>query len=422
MNSALPRYLYELLRTKRWLPRRQEAEDDTCEVRGETKSALVAHQEIREWGLGKKDAMICSISHAWETREHPDPLRFQLENLVNGVSLYDAAYFSEIWLFYDYVSLFQWQRKTTKQERSFRRAMGNMHLLYAHQSSLTFRLERLTPPDVWSAARNDETFRVPVYHEASGAVVFIPLRDLVENRVDYNGRGWCLAEKEWSAARSILGQNVVMDGEADESGDQKTKKIPTAPDAFIYQMATSNFTHRNDQKDVVHLQEKIFHEKVTVRKQLKLSHLTHGHMVELTGSLPHYRSLRVLEIGHPHGKGFSADVEQVIAFVEAEPPFISMFFRRKLRIPSRPKCFCVVVDARMQHFAWQALSSLPLKKLELWNLEGPAGTGVALAQARKLGSIRSDFCGSLWSLGRRRWPRSSRTTIASQKCSSWGVA
>ena len=350
------------------------------------KSALVSHHEVGQWGLGKKDAMICSISHAWETREHPDPCLFQLKNLVEGLSLYHAAYLSEIWLFYDFVSLFQWQRKTTVQERSFRRAMGNMHLLYAHQSSLTFRLERLTPPDVWSAARRDETFRVPVYHEASGAVVFIPLRDLVENRVNYNGRGWCIAEKEWAAARSMEGQNMVIDDEADDdaaSEKQQTKKVPTAPNAFIGQMASSEFTHRNDAKDVVHLQEKIFHEKVTVRKHLRLRDLTNAHMTELTGSLPYYKSLRVLEIDE-----FTADEEQVIAFAQADSPahhschfsFLGNLF------PESSKVFFV---ARKQR---QALRSLQLEKLDLQRrLNGP-GSGDALAKARSLG-LRSKF---LW--------------------------
>eukprot|EP00913_Durusdinium_trenchii_P020666 g19407.t1 len=225
--------------------------------------------------------------------------------------------------------------------------MGNMHLMYAHQSSLTFRLECLTPPDVWAAACDDETFKVPVYHEPSGTVVFIPLRDLMANGVVYNGRGWCIAEKEWSAARSVLGQNMVMDGEADdESGDQETKKVPTAPDGFIRQMETSNFTHRNDQKDVVHLQEKIFYEKVTARKYLKLSDLTQAHLVELTGSLPHYQNLQVLKI-----ELFTGEKEQVIAFV-------------------------------------QALSTLPLQKLLLKNLRGPEGIGNVLAEA--LAAILTD--------------------------------
>ena len=386
----------------RWLPRRQEAEDETFEVHGEMKSALVSHHEVGQWGLGKKDAMICSISHAWETREHPDPLRFQLQNLVNGLSLYDAAYFSEIWLFYDYVSLFQWQRTTTMQERSFRRAMGNMHLLYAHQSSLTFRLERLTPPDVWSAARHDETFRVPVYQEASGAVVFIPLRDLVENRADYNGRGWCIAEKEWAAARSVAGQNMVMDGKADDdaSGEkQLTKKVPTAPDAFITRMASSEFTHRNDAKDVVHLQRKIFHDKVTVRKKLKLRDLTAGHMAELAGSLPHYQSLRVLRI-----EGFDADEERVIPFAQAEPPFIVIFM-------SVESCRFVFVDAAFA--AGFELSAV-----------GKAGAARAKRSWRHcLGQGQVTGIHSKWFLwiacrSTRPWPRSSRTTRASLKWSS----
>ncbi|CAK9028353.1 LRR and CARD domains-containing protein 3) (Nucleotide-binding oligomerization domain protein 3) [Durusdinium trenchii] len=167
------------------------------------------------------------------------------------------------------------------------------------------------------------------------------------NGVVYNGRGWCIAEKEWSAARSVLGQNMVMDGEADdESGDQETKKVPTAPDGFIRQMETSNFTHRNDQKDVVHLQEKIFYEKVTARKYLKLSDLTQAHLVELTGSLPHYQNLQVLKI-----ELFTGEKEQVIAFV-------------------------------------QALSTLPLQKLLLKNLRGPEGIGNVLAEA--LAAILTD--------------------------------
>ena len=31
----------------------------------------------------------------------PDPCNYQLENLVNFVSLWDAAYHDDIWIFYD---------------------------------------------------------------------------------------------------------------------------------------------------------------------------------------------------------------------------------------------------------------------------------------------------------------------------------
>ena len=105
--------MYDLLHMEKWLPRRQEAElsDQTCLVKGEEKPALVTHAEVRQWGLRQKDAMIISVSHAWESREHPDPVRFQLQNLVNALALYGAAYYSELWVFFDYVSLFQWRPK-----------------------------------------------------------------------------------------------------------------------------------------------------------------------------------------------------------------------------------------------------------------------------------------------------------------------
>ncbi|CAE7817958.1 NLRC3, partial [Symbiodinium necroappetens] len=114
------KYLYELLRQEKLLPRRQEAED----------WGLVSHEEVSEWAAGTRDAMLISVSHAWETREHPDPCGDQLKRLVNCLSLYDAAYFSEIWVFYDYVSLFQYERQTDVEYESVRRSMSHMHMCY----------------------------------------------------------------------------------------------------------------------------------------------------------------------------------------------------------------------------------------------------------------------------------------------------
>ena len=262
--------------------------------------------------------MIVSVSHAWETREHPDPCRFQLQNLVDCVSLYDAAYSSDLWLFYDYTSLYQW-RRTAEEELSYQRAMRNVQVLYAHRSTLTFRMECLTPQAMWSAAENDPASKVPVYHGPSRMVVPLPLKDLVRNSNLYLVRGWCLAEREWSASRSVIGQNVVIYGGSGE--DQEMKKIPTSPDVFVQRMARSVFTHRVDCDSVIELQRKIFFSKVTKCEQLHLTHLTNADVDELVASLPHYRGLKVLKIDR-----FSADVEQIIAFGQAEPPFMSRFF------------------------------------------------------------------------------------------------
>ncbi|CAK9008231.1 unnamed protein product [Durusdinium trenchii] len=331
-------YLYKLLRSDRCMPRCQEAERDCCEVNGTEVSALVSHQEVAEWALGRRQAMIISVSHAWETREHPDPCRFQLELLVNCVALWDAAYVDDIWIFYDYVSLFQFQRDTAEQETSFRRAMGNMHMLYAHQSTLTFRLESLTPDETWTARKEDSTYKVPVYHLPSGSIAWISLRDLWENRVLYLSRGWCMAEIEWSAARNIPAQNLAIDG---EPGIMTTaKKVPTAPEVFEERMATSAFTHRNDATSVVRLQRKIFHEKVTSRNHMKLQDLTRADMVELAASLPHFQNLKVLQI-----HGFRAGEGEANAFCEA----LGSLQLQKLSLAFAPRATGLAMAEALNH-------------------------------------------------------------------------
>ena len=131
------RYLFHLRRADSPLLRRQEAEQEVFTVGSEQKSALVTHEEVAEWATGRKDALICSVSHGWETREHPDPCCFQLGQLADMVSLYQATYVSEIWLFYDYTSLYQFERTTDAQEQSFQRAMDNMHVMYHGQKKQT---------------------------------------------------------------------------------------------------------------------------------------------------------------------------------------------------------------------------------------------------------------------------------------------
>ena len=103
-NAWQCRYLYKLRQAGQKLPRRQEADFERCGA-NDAKPALVGHDEVKKWAKDTKKAIICSVSHGWETREHPDPCGFQLEQIVNAVSLYDAAYDAEIWIFYDYSCL-----------------------------------------------------------------------------------------------------------------------------------------------------------------------------------------------------------------------------------------------------------------------------------------------------------------------------
>ncbi|CAK9096988.1 unnamed protein product, partial [Durusdinium trenchii] len=372
-------YFYKLLRASRCMPRRQEAEHDWCEVDGQEISALVSHKEVAEWALGRRKALICSVSHAWETREHPDPCNFQLQNLVNCV--WDAAYVDDIWVFYDYLSLFQFHRDTAEQEASFRRAMSNMHVMYAHQSTLTFRLECLTPVETWTARKEDSMYKVPIYHLPSNSVAWIPLSELMENFVFYLERGWCRAEIEWSAARGIPAQNIAIDCEADRYGNvANTKKVPTAPEVFEQRMATSAFTHRNDAATVVDLQRKIFHQKVTMRRHLEFRNLTVSDMGELAASLPHLKNLRVLHIddfyvGDAEAKAFC----QALSSLALQK--LSLRFAYFLSAPAMVKALSEVDVA--------AFASMTELDFFFWMLEAEVGDRLAQVIAKILKTNRS---------------------------------
>ena len=306
------RYLYELLRQKKLLPRRQEAEwalgligllrSSCCRCfrppRAEEERGLVSHEEVSEWAAGTRDAMLISVSHAWETREHPDPCGDQLKRLVNCLSLYDAAYFSEIWVFYDYVSLFQYERQTDAEYESFRRSMSHMHMCYAHECNWTVRLEALTPDDVWDAALQNSQHLVMVYDDESKTVRGRPLKELMHNRVPYRDRGWCKAEVEWSSCRSRSEQNQRIDAPGSEvnSKSELRGKVPMAPEVFQEDMKRAAFTHRNDAGEVQKLQQEIYYEKVSACEKALLTNLPEGELGRLAKALKDYRKLKVLRL------------------------------------------------------------------------------------------------------------------------------
>ena len=280
---------------------------------GSEVSAIVSREEIREWAAVGKMAIICSVSHSWETREHPDPCRFQLEQIVNYVSLFDAAYFDDVWLFYDYVSLYQFQRESDEQNASFKAAMNDMHVLYAHQFSRTFRIESLTPEPVWQAMLENPAEQVRVYFDKAKAVTPRSLKDLVENRVPYSDRGWCKAEVEWSSARGSTAKNQRIDaakGQEDVSGLKG--RVPTTPELFKAQMASAKFTHRADAGSVQFLQAKIYHQKVSVCEEAVLEHLPAAEVTKLAAALPHYKQLRTLRL-----RNFECSPDEAKALGEA---------------------------------------------------------------------------------------------------------
>ena len=242
--------------------------------------------------MGSRDAIIFSVSHCWETREHPDPCCFQLGQLVDCISLYDLAYHSDIWVFLDYTSLYQFLR-TEEQEKCYQLSMRNIHVMYAHACTVTLRMEGLTPGDLWKAVE-DSARRVPVYNKPSGVVEDLPLRNLLHNReAQYHGRGWCKAETEWSAARGSSQQNQQIDGMGGNPYSNHRSvwggRVTMDPELFEKQMDAAAFTHRYDAPQVIALQAKIFHEKVTMAYEVTLEDLPESEVEHLISALPHYK-------------------------------------------------------------------------------------------------------------------------------------
>eukprot|EP00434_Breviolum_minutum_P038721 symbB.v1.2.034361.t1/scaffold4422.1/size39833/1 len=290
------RFFKKLYRDGLKLPRRQEADSMTVGLI----PALVRHQEVEIWAEGKevkktrdlddceiaerkaaRKAKIVAVSHVWESREHADPHGYQLRKLAEVVE-------ADSWYFYDYVSLYQFKRNMASQEKSFRRAMANMHVLYAHEHSSTLRIETLTPSD---EMHMDAT--VLVYHAPSDEVKPVPVADLIANRTAYRDRGWCIAELCWSSTRSLGALSKEIDeAEADTKG-----QAPMPPEIFVPLFKEKlQFTHRSDIDAVLKLQDRVFHEKAQKNEILKLEKLSRAEAKVAIEALQHYPALRRLDI------------------------------------------------------------------------------------------------------------------------------
>ena len=180
--------------------------------------------------------------------------------------------------------------------------MANMHLMYCHEYNLTFRIESLTPEDTWNAMKANEKERVPVWDQESKTVKPLPLQSLVENRNLYLERGWCMAEVEWSSLRRVNAQHQRIDKpKAGENSDKSEKdqdlngKIPMTPERFKAAMKKSKFTHRSDEDSVIHLQEKIYVEKVTACEELILEGLPGTEVAALAATLPDFKNLKIMK-------------------------------------------------------------------------------------------------------------------------------
>ena len=235
--------------------------------------------------------------------------------MLHCTALYVAAFRAEIWVFFDYVSLFQYLRETEAQQASFGLAMANMHVMYSHEMSITFRIESLTPAERWAKAL-DEDETINVFHAASKAVKPVLIKDLVDNPTPYENRGWCIGEMEWSSDRQATAQNQLIDirhdtGKGMFDAPELLGQVPTAPEHFAVKMETAAFTHRSDAAAVVHLQEKIFLEKVRRNESLNLEGLPRSEFQRLLNALPYFEVLQSITLIH-----FECSQEEAEAFAK----------------------------------------------------------------------------------------------------------
>ena len=237
--------------------------------------------------------------------------------MVHHTSLYVAAFLAEIWIFYDFLSLFQYFRETEAEQASFGLAMANMHVLYAHEMSVTLRIESLTPAERWEKAHHEDEM-ITVFHAESSVVKSVLIKDLKHNPTPYQNRGWCIGEMEWSSDRQETAQNQLIDIRRDTARQQGRPerlellgRVPTSPERFAEKMDTAEFTHRSDAPAVVHLQEKIFFEKVKRNESLNLEGLPGSEMHALAHALPYFEVLQSITLIH-----FESSQEEAEAFAK----------------------------------------------------------------------------------------------------------
>ena len=143
---------------------------------------------------------------------------------------------------------------------------------------------------------------------------------------------------EWSSDRQATAQNQLIDICRDsESGLELLGQVPTAPEHFEEKMDTAAFTHRSDAKAVVHLQEKIFLEKVRRNESLNLEGLPRSEFQRLLNALPYFEVLQSITLQH-----FECSQEEAEAFAKVGfwnllavyPPFQVAWFKASNSLPS----------------------------------------------------------------------------------------
>lgn len=179
---------------------------------------------------------VIAISYCWLTFEHPDPRGEQLRYVADVLERERDAYegyqfmgFSDMGIFWDWSSLFQWHGggRTEIQEKAFQRGLSTtMDLWYGHKLTTVYMVTEL--PSGYDNLRSYDMRGWTFFERCSAELI----KD--SRMAGYNGWEMCL----------VLGK---------ESTGRRT---PLTPSAFAEQLAPKQFTNNADHTSVTLLFEK----------------------------------------------------------------------------------------------------------------------------------------------------------------------
>ena len=231
-----------------------------------------------------------------------------------------------------------------RQDVYFAKGMAHMHLLYAHDTTWSLRIEDLTPglhdrpgPELSGTAK---VFYLPDNAVKDVALAELrdtddqgscgpgchfgcrpPCRQLHRNSTPYLQRGWCRAEVQWSLARKASWKSIRI-----PFREGRNCEAPMAPSEFRAQAekGTLKFTHRSDLEPVLQLQAKVFYEKAAEAALLSLGELPEAQVQVLARALPHYERLERVEVDNSELAGEALQAAERAPLAEHAPSFPSL--------------------------------------------------------------------------------------------------
>lgn len=170
-----------------------------------------------------------------------------------------------------------------------------MQLLYTSTATKVLRIEDLATDDRREDHKDDD---ILVYDSYWDGTVNKKAASLDRNTTPYHERGWCVAERQWSACASKPSQLLPVP--VDERGipSAKTGLAPMLPAKFESLVSLENlkFTHRDDLDSVVALQRRVFEEMAEPCPELTKANLPLEQMHILAASLQSFKKLQKLTL------------------------------------------------------------------------------------------------------------------------------